>query len=192
MKDQWDYVLSVLEELGGKKLFLKYQSSTDIFNLVLLLLPSIFSNDHPTNIGSVELTPKIILDSPELNCSVVFSLYCLRVSKKTDYFLRDLVRRERGFSWFNDQSTFFHSSEWCSVIQQFLSFVVCFCLGSGCHNSHTRLWRLFFRVDLQNFRVVVIWINHLFIWSMRNSGPRLRIIFLRDQILISIRCLPYR
>ena len=48
-----------------------------------------------------KLIPKIKLDSPELNCSVVFSLYCLRVSKKIDYFLRNLVRRERRFSWFN-------------------------------------------------------------------------------------------
>ena len=38
---------------------------------------------------------KIILDSPELNYSVFFSLYYLRVSKKIDHFLRDLVRRER-------------------------------------------------------------------------------------------------
>ena len=30
MKDQCDCVLNVLEELGGKQLFLKYQCSTDI------------------------------------------------------------------------------------------------------------------------------------------------------------------
>ena len=48
-----------------------------------------------------KLILKIILNSPELNCSVFFSLYCLRVSKKMDYFLRNLVRRERRISWFN-------------------------------------------------------------------------------------------
>ena len=43
------------EERGGQELFLKYQSSTDISFLILLLLPSKLSNDHPTNIGSVEI-----------------------------------------------------------------------------------------------------------------------------------------
>ena len=48
-----------------------------------------------------KLTLEKILDPPELNCSVIFSLYCLKVSKKVDHFLRNLVRRERRFSWFN-------------------------------------------------------------------------------------------
>ena len=43
------------------------------------------------------LTLKII-NSEELNCSVFFSLYYLRVSKKMDYLIRDLVRRERRIS----------------------------------------------------------------------------------------------
>ena len=49
MKNQLDCVLNVLEELGDKQLFLKYQSSTDIFFLILLLLPSMFSNNRETN-----------------------------------------------------------------------------------------------------------------------------------------------
>ena len=36
-------------EHGGKESFLKYQSNTDIFFLILLLLPSKLSNDHLTN-----------------------------------------------------------------------------------------------------------------------------------------------
>ena len=83
------------------KMFLKYQYSTDISFSLLLLLTSILSNDHPTNKLFVEIDLKKILDPPELNCSVVFSLYCLRVSKKIDHFLRNLVRRERRFSRFN-------------------------------------------------------------------------------------------
>ena len=52
----------------------------------------------------------MILDSPELNCSVVFSLCCLRMSKKIDHFLRNLWRGERRISWFNvNQSTHFLS-----------------------------------------------------------------------------------
>ena len=98
---QWDYVLSVLEELGNKQLFLTHQYSTDIFFLILLLLPSKLSNDHPTNIGLWKLIPKMKLDSPELNCSIIFPLYCLIMSKKIDHFLRDLVRRESLFWWLN-------------------------------------------------------------------------------------------
>ena len=55
MKDQGDYVLNVLEELGDKQLFLKYQCSTDISFLLLLLLPSMLSNDHPTKKGLVDI-----------------------------------------------------------------------------------------------------------------------------------------
>ena len=55
MKDQWDYVLNVLEELGDKQLFLKYQCNTDISFLLLLLLPSIISNDRPTTTVLVEI-----------------------------------------------------------------------------------------------------------------------------------------
>ena len=57
-----------------------------------------------------KLVPKIKLDSPELNCSVIFSLYFLTVSKKIDDFLRDLVRREtERILLVQYQSTFFHS-----------------------------------------------------------------------------------
>ena len=89
MKDQSDYVLSLLEELGDKQLCLKHQCSTDI-SFLLLLLPSIISNDRPTNVVLVEI------DSED---NSLFS--SLRVSKKIDYFLRNLVRRERRISWFN-------------------------------------------------------------------------------------------
>ena len=121
MKDQWDYVLNVLEELGNRELFLKYQCSTDISFLLLLLLPSMPSNDHQTNTVFVEIIPKIILNFPELNSSVVFSLY----NVEEDWLLssKSRTKREKNFL-VQYQSTSFYSSEWCSVIQQFLSFVV--------------------------------------------------------------------
>ena len=53
-RNQWDCFQSVPEELGNKKLFLKYQSSTDI---ALATLPAAkhASNDHLTNVGFVEI-----------------------------------------------------------------------------------------------------------------------------------------
>ena len=55
MKDQQDCVLNVLEELGNKQLFLNHQCSTDISFLLLLLLPSMLSNDRQTNKGFGEI-----------------------------------------------------------------------------------------------------------------------------------------
>ena len=78
------------------------------WNVSAILISSFYSSSccqtcFPTIVRPMlylwKLIPKIILYSPELNCSVVFPLYCLRVSKKTDYFLRDLVRSESLFCW---------------------------------------------------------------------------------------------
>ena len=44
-----------------------------------------------------ELTLKIFFDSPEMNRSILFSMYFLRMTKKMNYFLRNFVRRERMF-----------------------------------------------------------------------------------------------
>ena len=79
-----------------------------------------------------KLTLKIILNSPEFNCSVFFSLCCLRVSKKMDYFLRNLVRRERRISWFNINplSLIHRNDAWW--INRFAPLWFCFCLWSAC------------------------------------------------------------
>ena len=47
--------MNVLEELGDVQLFLKCQCSTDISFLVLLLLPSMISNDRLTSVVLVEI-----------------------------------------------------------------------------------------------------------------------------------------
>ena len=47
-----------------------------------------------------KMTLRIVLDSPELNRSVIFSWYYLRMSKKTDHFLRYFVYSESWFWWF--------------------------------------------------------------------------------------------
>ena len=69
---QWDYVLSVHEERGGKQLFLKYQSSTDIF----IWSSSCSQTSFPTIIWPIlvlwKLIPKIEFNSVEFNCSIVF------------------------------------------------------------------------------------------------------------------------
>ena len=144
-KDQWYFVLSVLEELGGKDCSWKIRQ---YWYLLLDPPPAakyVFQRSSDQYWVLWKFIPKIKLDSPELDCSVIFSLYRLTVSKKIHNFLRDFVRRERRFSWFTvNPLSFIHRNDaW--HITRFSLLWFCFCLWSGCNNSHTRLWRLFFR-----------------------------------------------
>ena len=86
-----------------------------------------------------KLNLKMFFNSPELNRSVIFSLYFLRMSKKMDYFLRNLVRRERRISWFNiNPLSFIHRNDaWW--INKFSSSKFCFCLWSSCKILHLQL-----------------------------------------------------
>ena len=54
-------LLNVLEELGDKQLFLKHQCSTDISFSLLLLLPSMLSNDRQSNNEFVEIGSEDVL-----------------------------------------------------------------------------------------------------------------------------------
>ena len=94
-----------------------------------------------------------LFNSSEVNCSILFSLYLLRMTKKMDYFLRNFVRREReSDSLVQHQSTFFHSSEWCSVNnQQVLSFVVSLLPLIGMQNPSPSVVTLVLQAYLQDF-----------------------------------------
>ena len=61
----------------------------------LLLLQSTLSNDRQTNKEFVEIESEEFLYFPELNRTIIFSLYFLRMSKEIDYFLRKLLRTEK-------------------------------------------------------------------------------------------------
>ena len=109
-------------EHGGKESFLKYQSNTDIFFLILLLLPSKLSNDHLTNKKFVnDFEDKIWFSKIELLHLLPAVLFdCV----EEDWSLSSRLRTQREMVLMvQHQSAFFHSLEW-SVIQQFLSFVV--------------------------------------------------------------------
>ena len=94
MKDQWDYVLSVLEELGGKQLFLKYQSSTDISFLLLLLLPSMLSIDCQTNEEFVGIDSEDVLYFPRHE-PLHPLLVALAVSDEEDGLLSAKLRTQK-------------------------------------------------------------------------------------------------
>ena len=104
-----------------------------------------------------KLTLKTILNSPELNCSVFFSLYYLRVSKKMDYFLRNLVRRERRISWFNiNPLSFINRNDARWIINKFSPLWFCFCLWSGLQNPSPSVVTLVLQADLQDFLVLLL------------------------------------
>ena len=87
-------------------------------------------------------------------------------------------KRERRISWFNIIPLSFiqrNDARW--IINRLTSLWFCFCLWSGCNNLHLQLWRLFFRQIFRTFCVIVVWMNHKFIWSMRNSDPGLSVVF---------------
>ena len=150
MKDQWDYVLNDLEELGDKQLFLKYQCSTDISFLVLLLLPSIISNDHLPNVVLVEIGSEdnSLSSRIELLRRLLVVLF-ETVEEDWLLFTKSRTQRERRISWFNiNPLSFIHRND-ARYIIKFSSLWFCFCLWSGCKIFHNQLVTLVLQLDLQ-------------------------------------------
>ena len=115
-----------------------------------------------------ELVLKIFFSSPEMNRSILFSMYLLRMTKKMNYFLRNFVLRERMFPWFNiNPLPFIHRNDARWIINRFSSLRFCFYLWLAHKLFCIQMWRLFLELILRNFCVVVR-IHHKFIWSMRN------------------------
>ena len=99
-----------------------------------------------------ELILKIILNSLELNCSVFFSLYCLRVSKKKRYFLRYLIFGERIFPWFNiDPIPSFNGNDSWWRASRFSSLWFCFLPSIGMQNLVHSVLTHILRADLRLF-----------------------------------------
>ena len=120
--------LNVLEELGDEQLFLKRQCSTDISLSLLLLLPSMISNGRQTNEESVRIDSEgMFFNFPEMNRSILFSLYLLRVTKKVDYFLRNFVRSNSPVQY-QSNSLPFIGMMLGEKITRFSSLRFCFCL----------------------------------------------------------------
>ena len=75
MKDQRDFVLDDLEELGGKEFLLKNRNNIEI---LFLFLPPSCNCAFPLSIRTMrmhKLVPKIIFPSPEFNRSIIFSMW---------------------------------------------------------------------------------------------------------------------
>ena len=142
-----------------------------------------------------KLTLKMFLNSPEMNCSIMFSLYLLRMSKKMGYFLRNVVRRERERVIPGSISIqFFHLSEWCSVNnQQVLFFAVLLLPLIGMQNPSHSVVTLVLRADLLEFLFHCCsnrsqtYLFHEKFWSRSECC-----LLFKDQILISTPCLPCR
>ena len=143
-----------------------------------------------------ELTLKMFFNSPEMNRSRHLFVVLLRMSKKMDYFLSETsyAERERVIPWFNmSPIPFIHRNDAWWIISKFSSLRFCFCLWSACKNPSPSVVTLVFQADLQELlcrccsNPSQIYLMHeKFItqdWVLSS---------LRDQILISTPCLPYR
>ena len=80
-----------------------------------------------------KLTLKMFLNSPEMNRSIIFSLYLLRMLKKMDDFLWNFVHRERMIPWFNiNPIPFIHRNDTWWKTSRSPSLRFCLCLWSAC------------------------------------------------------------
>ena len=106
--------------------------NTTLELLFLLLLP----NMNPSIIRPVnrlqEWILKIFLHSPEMNRSIFFSMHLLRMTKKMNYFLRNIVLGERTFPWFNVNPIPFHGNDSWWRASRFSSLWFYFCLWLAC------------------------------------------------------------
>ena len=79
------------------------------------------------------LNLEVFFNSPEMNCSILFSMYLLRMTKKMNYFPRNFVRRVRMFPWVNINPipvVHRNGSRW--RVNKFLFLWFRFCLWSAC------------------------------------------------------------
>ena len=80
-----------------------------------------------------QLFLKIFLNSPELICSILFSLHMLWMTKKIHYFLRHFIIGKRIFPWFSISANPLHHRicSWRRT-SRFSSSWFCFGLWSAC------------------------------------------------------------
>ena len=96
-----------------------------------------------------ELVLKVFFYSPEMNRSILFSMYLLRMTKKMNQFLQNFVCRERIFPWFNINpipSDRRNISWW--RLSRFFSLWFCFCLSGPQYLSQSVV-TFVLRPDLQ-------------------------------------------
>ena len=135
----------------------------------------------------------MFFDSPEVNLSILFSMYLLRMTKKMDYFLRNFVRRE-NVSLVQYQSTFFHSSERLLVNSQQVPFFVVLLLPLiGMQIPSHSVVTVVLQADLQELLCRCcsnrsqIYLIHEKILTHESV-----LSLLKDIVLISTPCLQYR
>ena len=103
----------VLSVRSTKQLFLKHQCSTDISFLLLLLLPSMISNDRQTNKEFAETESEDVLEFSRIE-PLHHLLVVLSENVEEDGLLSSKPRtqRERVISWFNiNPLSFIHRND---------------------------------------------------------------------------------
>ena len=99
-----------------------------------------------------EIFLKIFFISPELKCSIIFSMHTLSMTKKTNQLLRYFKFGEWIFPRFNTGPSSFPSRN-CTRERagRFSSLWFCFSLRSACENFCTQFLNHILRADLREF-----------------------------------------
>ena len=124
-----------------------------------------------------ELILKVFFDSPEMNCSIFFSMHMLWMTKKIHHFLRYFKIGEWIFPWFNISPSPLpnRNYSWRRAGRS-SSWWFCFGLWSACKIFRIQFKRILFELKFWNFCLIVVQIHHKLIWSMRNSDPGMSIV----------------
>ena len=115
---------------------------------------------------------KIFFNSPEINSSIIFSMYLFSITKKNQ-FLRYIIVGEWIFSLVQHRSKFFSNKySFCGWAGRISSFWFCVGLWSACKILRIEFQRIFFDLNFWNFLLNVVQIHHKLVWSMKNSDAR--------------------
>ena len=119
---------------------------------------------------------KIFFDSPEKNCSIIFSMYLISMTKKNQ-LRRYFIIVERIFPWFNIRPRSFPNRN-CSwrTASKFSSLWFCFGLWSASKILRIQFQPIFFELNFWVFLLVVVQIRDQFVEAMRNSDPRVSLV----------------
>ena len=126
------------------------------------------------------MTSKIEFYSVEFNWSIFFSLYCLIVSRKTDHFLREIVRSKILFWWLNVNPSSFVASVWFAVVPtSSLGLWFCFLPLIWLQQTLTLVCGTWSSCGSAGISVLS-WFEsiHMFDRSIGYSDPRLRIVLI--------------
>ena len=126
----------------------------------------------------LEMFLKIFFNSPEFNCSIIFSMY-IGLHEEEDESISSILALSESevFPWFNiSPNSCPNRNCSCGRARRFSSLWFCFGLWSACKILRIQFERIFFDLNLWNLLLIVVQIHHKVVWSTRKSDPAVSIV----------------